>query len=200
MKGTRADPKEGDGKQRHNSKEVFGICPVSHFCYMYNLFCPHAQGNLSHPNYPYCNIFAIPLLQHHCLMLKNTPVLFSSGSAVIRTRSPLNLADMPAEGGTRNCPVFRRLPWHPGVIIMSVEGIVSQEALGKARMKWGCSWDVIDVLWVDEARLGSWGPPNPATSGSALRNRLGSGHGPACDSLKKFKRWLSQCPTNWVIG
>lgn len=98
MKGTRTDPKEGDGKQRHNSKEVFGICPVSHFCYMYNLFCPHAQGNLSHPNYPYCNIFAIPLLQHHCLMLKNTPVLFSSGSAVIRTRSPLNLADMPAEG------------------------------------------------------------------------------------------------------
>ena len=36
---------------------------------------------------------------------------------------------------------------------MSVEGIVSQEALGKARMKWDCSWDVIDVLWVDEARL-----------------------------------------------
>lgn len=77
---------------------------------------------------------------------------------------------------------------------------VSQEALGKARMKWDCSWDVIDGLWVDEARLGSWGPPNPATSGSAPRNRLGSGRGPACDSLKKFKRWLSQCPTNWVTG
>ena len=49
-------------------------------------------------------------------------------------------------------------------------------------------------------QTGKLGPPNPATSGSALRNRLGSGHGPACDSLKKFKRWLSQCPTNWVIG
>lgn len=64
---------------------------------------------------------------------------------------------------------------------MSVEGIVSQGALGEARMKWDCSWDVIDVLWVDEARLRSWGPPNPTASGSALGDRLGSGRGPACD-------------------
>lgn len=83
--------------------------------------------------------------------------------------------------GTGNPPVFRRLPGHPGVIIMSVEGRVSQEVLGKARMKWDCSWDVIDVLWVDEARLGSWGPRDPATSGLALGDRLGSGRGPTSD-------------------
>lgn len=165
-------PKEGDGKQKNDSKEVFGICPVSHFCYVYNLFCPHAQGNLSHPNYPCCK---------HSLTLKITPVIFSSGSAVIRTRPPLNLADMPAEGAPEIPRVFRRLPGHPGVIIMSVEGRVSQEALGKARMKCDCSWDVIDVLWVDEASLGSWGPRDTATSGSALGHRLSSGHGPTSD-------------------
>ena len=89
VKGTRVGPEEGDGKQRNDSKEVSGVCPVSHFCQVYNLICPHAQGNLSHPNYPYCK---------HSLTLKNTPVLFSSGSAVIRTWPPLNLADTPAEG------------------------------------------------------------------------------------------------------
>lgn len=76
-------------ESRHDSKGAFGICPVSRFCYVYNLLCPHVQGNLSHPNYPYCK---------HSPTLKNTPVLFSSGSAVIRTRPPLNLADTPAEG------------------------------------------------------------------------------------------------------
>lgn len=46
-----------------------------------------AQGNLSHPNYPYCK---------HSLTLKNTPVLFPSGSATLVELGHLNLADTPA--------------------------------------------------------------------------------------------------------
>lgn len=48
-------------------------------------------------------------------------------------------------------------------------------------MKWDCSWDVIDVLWVDEAKTAAGGHPILQLSGSALGDRLGSGRGPACD-------------------
>lgn len=43
MRGARVEPREGEGKQRNDNKEVLEICLIPHFCYVYNLFCPQGK-------------------------------------------------------------------------------------------------------------------------------------------------------------